>query len=361
MHTNRRNVLLIAYDEHLVLSFVYCMRAEKNLNFYLLTHKPKSSAGWSRRIKGVHYYKEYSELETVIPECLRKWEVDVLMPIGELESLEVAKHRSTFETLCKVMPITAPERFQMIRQKKLLNDFLVSKDMHLMSETLGLDDPQFESKLVDFPFPALLKPSEGAFGSGIVTMETKEKLIQYLSEHTLDKEGFYLQEYVDGSDINFNVICKDGELLHYSFQESPPKSLGNFNKNDDLVFRDDPAVVEQFKPMLKALNYQGVACIDLRRNPANNKVYLLEINARFWGSMMASYTRMGVNFPLIMYKLTVNESVPPYEKREARQISLSTYLRGLKKLCFDRIDLLKFWPYLNDPMARIMKYWYQKF
>jgi glutathione synthase/RimK-type ligase-like ATP-grasp enzyme len=361
MNTNQRNVLLIAYDEHLVLSFVYCMRAEKNLNFYLLTHKPKSSAGWSRRIKGIHYYKEYADLETVIPECLRNWEIDVLMPIGELESLEVAKHRATFEKLSKVMPITEPEQFKIIRHKKSLNDFLVGKGLSLMSATLGLDDPDFQSKLEQFPFPALLKPSEGAFGSGIVTMETKEKLQEHLKNQSLNLEGYYLQEYVDGSDINFNVICKDGELLHYSFQESPPKSLGNYNKNDDLIFKDDPAVVEQFRPMLKALNYQGVACIDLRRNPKTGKVYLLEINARFWGSMMASYTRVGVNFPLIMYKLTVDESVPPYEKKEGRQISLSTYIKGLKKLRFDRIDLLKFWPYLNNPMARIMKCWYQRF
>lgn len=361
MNTKQRNIMLIAYDEHLVLSFLYCMRGERNLKFYLLTHKPKSSAGWSRHISGVHYYKEYSDLETVIPECLRKWEIDVLMPIGENESLEVSKHRETFEKLSLVMPLTAPERFKIITQKKLLNDYLNSQGLRLMSETLGLDDPEFESKLDDFPFPALLKPSQGAFGSGIVTMNTAADLREYLSKKEVVKHAFYLQEYVQGSDINFNVICKDGELLHWSMQESPEKKLGNYNKNDDLIFRNDPQVVELMRPMLKALNYQGVACIDLRRDTKKNKVYLLEINARYWGSMMASYTRVGVNFPLIMYKLTVGESVPPYEKREGKQISLSTYLQGLKKLRFDRIDLLKFWPYLHDPMARIMKYWYQRF
>jgi len=356
-----RNILLIAYDEHLVLSLLYCLRKERNLNFYLLTHKPKSSAGWSRYIKGVHYYKEYADLEAVIPECLRKWDIDVLMPIGEKESLEVSRHRATFESLCQVMPLTDPEHFEIATHKKSLNDFLLSKDLPLMSATLGLDEENFETQLDDFPFPALLKPSQGAFGSGIVTMNNKQELLDHLKKHKVEPSAFYLQEYVSGSDINFIAICKDGELLHYSLQESPIKQLGNYNKNDDLIFKDDPAVADAMRPMLKALNYQGVACIDLRRDPAKNRVFLLEINARFWGSMMASLTRAGVNFPLIMFKLTVDESVPPYEKRPGKQISVQTFIRDLLKFKFPDPGLLKFWPYLNDPMARIMKYWYQKF
>ncbi len=361
MKTNQRNVLLIAYDEHLVLSFLYCVRKLKGFNYFLLTHKPKSSAGHSRYIKGLRYYKEYSDLEKVIPECLREWDIDALMPIGEKESLEVTKHREAFEQLCKVMPLTDPEHFEIATNKKVLNQFLLDRDLPLMSATLNLDDPNFEQKLKDFPFPALLKPAQGAFGSGITTINNKSELEAFLKDQKPEPASFYLQEYIGGSDINCIVVCKDGEVKHWSVQESPPKELGNYNKNDDLIFRAAPEVLEVVRPMLKALQYQGIACIDLRRDVAKGKVFLLEINARFWGSMMASFTRANVNFPLIMLKLTLDESVPDYEKKEGKQISVGTFIHGFIRFKFPDISALKFWPYLNDPMARIMKYWYQRF
>lgn len=361
MKTKQRNVLLIAYDEHLVLSFLYCVRKQKGFNYFLLTHKPKSSAGHSRYIKGLRYYKEYSELETVIPECLREWDIDALMPIGEKESLEVSKHRATFELLCKVMPLTDPKHFEIATDKKALNRFLLERDLALMSATLDLDDPNFEDKLDDFPFPGLVKPAQGAFGSGISTVKNKEELQSFLKREKPDAGQYYLQEYIGGSDINCIVVCQDGEVLHWSVQESPAKEIGNYNKNDDLIFKSAPEVLERVIPMLKALNYQGVACIDLRRDLEKNKVFLLEINARFWGSMMASFTRANVNFPLIMLKLTLGETVPEYRKKEGRQISMGTFKHQFLRLKFPDLGALKFWPYLNDPMARIMKYWYQKF
>lgn len=361
MNTKPRNVLLIAYDEHLILSFLYCVRKQKGFNYFLLTHKPKSSAGHSRYIKDLRYYKDYSELETVIPECLRQWEIDALMPIGEKESLEVSRHRATFEKLCRVMPLTDPEHFEIATNKKVLNRFLRDRDLQLMSASLELEDPQFAKKLNTFPFPALLKPAQGAFGSGITTVETKAELENYLKEHQPEPSHYYLQEYISGSDINCIVVCEDGDIKHWSVQESPAKQIGNYNKNDDLVFRPAPEVLEVVGPMLKALNYQGIACIDLRRDSAKNKVFLLEINARFWGSMMASYIRANVNFPLIMLKLTLGESIPEYQRKEGRQMAMSTFIHQFLRFKFPDIGALKFWPYLNDPMARIMKYWYQRF
>jgi len=361
MKTKPRNVLLVGYDEHLILSFLYCVRKQKGFNYFLLTHKAKSSAGHSRYIKGLKYYKDYWDLKTIIPECILEWDIDALMPIGEKESLEVAKNQATLKLLCRVMPITDPKHFEIARDKKALNRFLLERNVPLMSATVDLDDPDFNHKLDSFPFPGLVKPTHGAFGSGITSVRNRQELESYLSQAKPEPAQYYLQEYICGSDINCNVICEDGEVLHWSVQESPAKEIGNYNKNDDLILRDAPEVLELLRPMLKALNYQGVACIDLRRNKANNKVLLLEINARFWGSMMTSYTRANVNFPLIMLLRTLGETVPEYLKKEGKQISMHTFKHQFIRLKFPGLGRLKFWPYFDDPMARIMKYWYQKF
>lgn len=356
MKAKQRNVLLIAYDEHLILSFLYCTRNLKGFNYYLLTHKPNNSVRWSRYIKGVHYYKEYSELETVIPERLREWGIDLLMPVGEKESLEVSRHRATFEKLCKVMPLTDTDHFEIATNKVSLNRFLLEKEIPLMSATLELDAQNFDEKLKAFPFPALLKPALGAFGAGIRRLDSAEQTRALIKAESLQPGAFYLQEYISGTDINCIVVCEDGEVLYSSEQESPPKEPNNFNKNDDLVFAQHPEVVDFLRPMLKALNYQGIGCIDLRRDSNTGKIYLLEINARFWGSMMASKVRANVNFPLIMIKRTLGESIPDFERTEGEQISLSTFIRKTLRLQFPSPFALKYWTYLDDPMARILKY-----
>jgi carbamoylphosphate synthase large subunit len=113
--------------------------------------------------------------------------------------------------------------------------------------------------------------------------------------------------------------------------------------------------------MLAALNYEGVACIDLRRDRKDGKLYLLEINARFWGSVMASYRLANVNFPLFMLKLSFGESVPDYKKTEGRQMALGTFSNEYFRFKFPDLEMLKFWPYFNDPIARFQYFWRKRF
>lgn len=361
MKPNPRNVLLIGYDEHLCLSVLYCLRKERDYNFYVLTTKEKSSAGYSRHVKGLEYVSSYEAIEQGAMKCIQQWDIDLLMPFGEKEGLAIAKAKDRLSKICRIMPLTDLEQFKIATNKKRLNNFLLDKGLRLMPQTVDLDDPDFKAKFQDLNFPVLLKPAEGAFGRGIETLRNKEEALKRLNAEDVNHELYYLQEYVGGSDINCNVICEDGEVKHYTVQESPLKSLGNYNKNDDLIYKDDPSVLEVVKPMLKALNYQGVACIDLRRDILHNKVYLLEVNARFWGSLMASLTRAGVNFPLIMLKLGFGESAPAYRKKEGKQTSASTFIRELLRFKWPKPSELKFWTYLHDPYARFMKYWLQKF
>lgn len=361
MKPNQRNVLLIGYDEHLCMSVLYCLRKVKGYNFYVLTTKARSSAKYSRHVKGVLEVQGYDAIEQGAIDCIKNWDIDLLMPFGEKEGLAVATAYDRLSKICRIMPLTELKNFKIATNKKNLNNFLLERGLELMPQTLDLDDPQFKEKFKELKYPTLHKPAEGAFGAGIRTVKDKTEAVKLLSEDGLSYEGTYFQQYVNGSDINCNVICKDGEIKHYTIQESPLKSLGNYNKNDDLVWKEDEKVLEVVRPMLKELNYQGVACIDLRRDVLSGQVYLLEVNARFWGSLMASLTRARVNFPLIMLKMGFDEDAPAYEKRNGEQMSIQTFIKQLLRFKWPKPSLLKFWPYLSDPRARFMKYWIQKF
>ena len=40
--------------------------------------------------------------------------------------------------------------------------------------------------------------------------------------------------------------------------------------------------------MMKELEWNGVACIDMRRNAQTKQIYILEINGRFWATVQNS-------------------------------------------------------------------------
>lgn len=110
----------------------------------------------------------------------------------------------------------------------------------------------------------------------------------------------YLQEYLPGQDINCNVFCLNGRVLHSTVQESPEKPAGSYFRNDDLIFTHSEEVLALIKPVLKMLNCPGLACLDLRREKESGRLYLLEINARVWASVIASLVVAKFNFPALV-------------------------------------------------------------
>ncbi|MEQ8469747.1 MAG: ATP-grasp domain-containing protein [Marinoscillum sp.] len=351
----KTSILLIGYDEHLCLSIVYCLR-KANYDIHLLTHNKKTVCRYSRFIKKVFFYNDYKDIPEAIAEVSRTQHIDLIMPYDELESLIVSEHKDWLSEFAPVVPLTDPKLFQTAINKNNLDAFLASEKIEVMPKSVLLNAGSTLKDFNGLKFPLLIKPSRSSFGRGIVTIKDEETLKGYLSAKGKNLDGFAAQEFIVGSDISCNVFAVDGEIRHYTIQESPVKQLDNYAKNDDLVFHDDPEVIETISTVTKALNWNGVACLDLRRDAQTGKIYLLEINGRFWGSVSSSYDRANVNFPLIMIKHTLLKEELQYSKQEGIQISMSRFINELKSLKINQLGLTKYRSYLYDPFARFLKY-----
>lgn len=60
---------------------------------------------------------------------------------------------------------------------------------------------------------------------------------------------------------------------------------------------------------MKELNWSGVAMVEFKVNKENNKVVLMEINGRFWGSLPLA-VNSGVDFPLYLFNMMVYNKIP---------------------------------------------------
>jgi protein-tyrosine-phosphatase len=82
--------------------------------------------------------------------------------------------------------------------------------------------------------------------------------------------------------------------------------------------------------MLAALSYTGVAMFEFRQNFADGASVLLEVNARFWGSLPLPLS-IGMDFPHDLLRLLSGESVAPRSYRPgiyARNLIADAYATG---------------------------------
>jgi predicted ATP-grasp superfamily ATP-dependent carboligase len=72
----------------------------------------------------------------------------------------------------------------------------------------------------------------------------------------------------------------------------------------------DQSLVEQSFRLLKAIGWEGVAMVEYKMDKCEDVPRLMEVNPRFWGSLQLAIDS-GMNFPLLLYRLAINEEVAP--------------------------------------------------
>ncbi|MBA4242217.1 MAG: hypothetical protein C0448_15960 [Sphingobacteriaceae bacterium] len=220
----------------------------------------------------------------------------------------------------------------------------------------SLDNTDEQENLINkVGFPLLLKPVRMASGRMIQKVHDQQSLNNIIVEHQDNLANFLLQPFIIGNDITCNVICKNGEIICHTIKESPVKTGSNFSSNDTLCYHHDKEVISIVSRMMKELEWNGVACIDMRRNAQTKQIYILEINGRFWASVLPSFVKAGINFPLILLKLSLEEEIEIPKFKPAIQVSLKEYFQSLIKFGNLKFSDTKYKSYLLDPIARFFQ------
>jgi predicted ATP-grasp superfamily ATP-dependent carboligase len=132
-----------------------------------------------------------------------------------------------------------------------------------------------------------------------------DELIAYLQPY--ESVGMYplVQEYCAGYGLGQFILMHQGEA-HYAFQhrrvhEWPPE--GGFSSLCESIALDShQALMTQSVALLRALEWEGIAMVEYRHDPASGESALMEINGRFWGSLPLA-CHAGAAFPWLSYKL----------------------------------------------------------
>lgn len=88
-----------------------------------------------------------------------------------------------------------------------------------------LNDPSLTERLRKLHYPLVVKPCRGAGSRGVMRVNNHSSMrqaVQKVNEDGLSKHGILLETYVDGPEIDANLIIWDGELLFFEISDDFP-------------------------------------------------------------------------------------------------------------------------------------------
>jgi protein-tyrosine-phosphatase len=114
-----------------------------------------------------------------------------------------------------------------------------------------------------------------------------------------------VQEFLPGRGVGLELLVREGEPV-LAFQHArlhEPLEGGGSTYRESVPV--SPGLLDAATRLLGELAYTGVAMAEFRVDPATGRSALLEVNARFWGSLPLAVAA-GADFPRALFELLVD-------------------------------------------------------
>ncbi|MBW4639633.1 MAG: ATP-grasp domain-containing protein [Gloeocapsa sp. UFS-A4-WI-NPMV-4B04] len=256
-----------------------------------------------------------------IIEIIENTGIDIVFPATDVGFKFVAEYRDQLSNFCKVVASPSHDALHTALDKWSLHLFLNKHNIPVPKTILLREIEQFNQ----FNYPILLKPINGSGGENIQKFDTLEQAnFQFIFNDS--REAYIVQDYIVGYDIGCNVLCQNGQIIAYTIQELLGIEGGFAPKINKLKFVHNSAFIDIVARTMQSLQWSGVANLDLRYNSKTGQLNVLEINPRFWQSLMGSVS-IGVNFPYLLYLLSSGISFEPVSYQEKYYAKIQRFIK----------------------------------
>lgn len=220
----------------------------------------------------------------------------------------------------------------MFPDQRRMDSVLDKHKTYAAAESVGIhvphtwqpDDPQqLAAGAAALQYPVVLKWSDPngvgprVRAAGLQVDKTRYchsagELLAYLTP--FGAAGVYplVQEYCAGYGLGQFMVMRDGQahclFQHRRLHEWPPEG-GVSTLCQAVPLSEHSALMEQSVALLRALEWEGIAMVEYRHDPASGRSALMEINGRFWGSLPLAVAA-GAHFPWQVYRLQGQGVIP---------------------------------------------------
>jgi protein-tyrosine-phosphatase/predicted ATP-grasp superfamily ATP-dependent carboligase len=260
---------------------------------YGLNHQSMTVDSWCSAVEGILSNKHY---DIVIP-CDER----ALFPLMDIKDKLNLKTAFAVPDKNIVGPL-----FNKVetRQTAELCEVTVAKGEHL-----NLQHFSFEQLTEEFGLPLVLKPTQS-----YAEEELNKRQSVKIAHNMDDLNDFILQNgdqlclvesYFSGFGVGVSILAKEGKIkaafAHARVAEPETGGGSSYRKAIPI----EPSMLYACQKFCMELQYTGVAMFEFKFNPKTKDWILIEINARFWGSLPLAVFA-GVDFPVMLAHVLLN-------------------------------------------------------
>ncbi len=298
----RRKLLVLGKDDRAFLAVVRSL-GRAGHEVHIAWHDPTSLALHSRYVHQAHAVErsehEHGAWVEEMAALFERERFDLVVPTNDPSLFALLAQRARFEPLAKLL---APNRRCLEVAFDKLSTWQLARELGLsVPEQVRLERVEDAlERVAEWGWPIVLKPRLSfAFGRDkweqqVRKARNEKELATYFA--VMSQSGEVLaQRHVDGAGIGVDVLAHKGEVLewfmHRRLHQPPDGGSSSLRRSEAL----DPALAEQVMRLARALELSTLAMFEFKRplasaraNRAGAEVpaaWLLEINARPWGSL----------------------------------------------------------------------------
>jgi len=299
-HHDIFTVLIPDGEKNFTAPVINCLSQVPGLKVHIISESHLAPSRFSRHIQNYKFIRSIQDpkewVERIGKIAINSG-VDVILPVDQPAIRALSQYQDLIPNPLRVVPLPQLEQFDIAADKWRLTGHLLKNNLPAPSTILYQHNESFEKELSSISFPVLTKPVDGNGGQGILYWEYKIDLMAYLEKFG-KPDRIIIQRFIHGHYADCSVLCKNGRILARTAQTGllPPRY--RFLHTEDIQMIKEDGIFEIVKHLIASLNWSGIAHIDLCYDERDGQYKILEINPRFWGTILGSL-KVGVNFPYL--------------------------------------------------------------
>ncbi len=194
-----------------------------------------------------------------------------------------------------------------VKNKYLFRDFCEEQGIPTPKHAMlhSEDDIEEVEKLV--PYPLVLKPVYGQSSACVMRANNREELMEnyeffkkhvnsFSSSREWDSFDMLVEQYIDGSEVDIDLLVQNGEIKFYSISDNFEKSHGRFflDRGQMMPSILPKSAQQDMRDMVEdAIKKLGITngCIHFEAKSTSHGPFPVEVNMRLGGDYVYSYNK----------------------------------------------------------------------
>ncbi len=251
---------------------------------------------------------------TEIIKILKENKYATIIPVSYLSFQILSKN---IKSIKKYTNLTITSYQNILSASNKIETYKIAEKLKIpYPKTYYIETPN-EINNLSIKYPCVIKaPLE--MGKNLVEYarnfsELKKKYHKILSSYKFKEAQPIIQEYIKGEGAGFFAFYKKGKLINWFIHKRIREYPVSGGASTVAKSYYNEKIFENGKKILDYLGWEGVAMVEFKKDNASGTYKLMEINAKFWGSLELAISA-GVNFPEMLVLDALNLDIPQIRK-----------------------------------------------